>query len=96
MKVEEDSELPQFRRDLLQNLIKSFAQFHKCQKHFSLELLFDKLPNSFNWIEFGAMSWLTNRNQVVGPPSVHWSHELPLGQVELGRCHLPVDVIGHQ
>lgn len=52
----------------MKNLIKSFAQFHKSQKHFSLKLLFDKLPNSFNWIEFGAMGWLTNGNQIVGPP----------------------------
>ena len=37
-----------FRRDFLQNKIKSFRQFHRCQKNFSLELLFDKLPNSFN------------------------------------------------
>ena len=69
---------------MLQNLIQSFAQFLKSQKHFSLELLFDKLPHSFNGIEFRAMGWLTNGNQVIRPvqSTGHMSPRL----VKLNKC----------
>ena len=68
-------------------------QFHKCQKHFSLELLFDKLPNPFNGTLVRGYGLVDKPESSYQATAERWSHEHQRDRVESGFLE-PLSVFG--